>query len=67
MRPRQQHAAKPRTKSDARNDLTLLLGYTSEKALHTFLTVESLVRTTGLPEQEVRVKLNEARERRPYP
>lgn len=53
------------TKQAARANLADLLLRTSTKALHGFLTVESLCRTTGLPEAEVRVKLNEAREARP--
>ena len=53
------------TKQAARANLADLLLRTSTKALHGFLTVESLCRTTGLPEQEVRVKLQEAREARP--
>lgn len=53
------------TKAKARQYLAHLLTNASEKALHTFLTVESLCRTTGLPEAEVRVKLQEAREARP--
>ena len=52
------------TKAAARANLALLLANASDKALHGFLTVESLCRTTGLPEQEVRVKLTEAREKR---
>ena len=53
------------TKAMARQQLAALLIQTSPKALHGFLTVESLCRTTGLPEAEVRVKLQEAREARP--
>lgn len=53
------------TKAKARQYLVHLLTNASEKALHGFLTVESLCRTTGLPEAEVRVKLQEAREARP--
>ncbi|CAB4120806.1 hypothetical protein UFOVP5_43 [uncultured Caudovirales phage] len=53
------------TKKVARQQLAALLVGTSTKALHGYLTVESLCRTTGLPEAEVRVKLQEAREARP--
>lgn len=53
------------TKKVARQQLAALLIGTSEQALHGYLTVESLMRTTGLPEAEVRVKLQEAREARP--
>ena len=53
------------TKKVARQQLAALLIGTSEKALHGYLTVEQLCRTTGLPEAEVRVKLAEAREARP--
>jgi hypothetical protein len=49
----------------ARQQLATLLVTSTEKALHGYLTVESLCRTTGLPEAEVRVKLEEAREARP--
>jgi len=68
MRPqRHQHAPKAPTKADARDALLRLLAMATPKSLHTFLTVESLTRTTGLPEQEVRVKLDAARLERPYP
>lgn len=53
------------TKAMARANLAHLLANASDKALHGFLTVESLMRTTGLPEAEVRVKLEQAREARP--
>lgn len=49
------------TKAKARENLAHLLSSATDKSLFGFLTVDSLVRTTGLPEQEVRVKLNEAR------
>ncbi|NBQ15391.1 MAG: hypothetical protein EBU31_12500 [Proteobacteria bacterium] len=66
MKPRARHIPeryKP-TKAAARANLAHLLANASDKALHGFLTVESLARTTGLPEAEVRVKLAEAREKR---
>lgn len=64
MRPRQVPERFKLTKAAARANLAHLLANASDKALHGFLTVESLCRTTGLPEAEVRVKLAEAREKR---
>lgn len=65
MKPRHIPERFKLTKQAARANLAHLLTNASEKALHGFLTVESLCRTTGLPEAEVRVKLAEAREARP--
>ncbi len=63
-RPRQIPERFKLTKAAARANLAHLLANASDKALHGFLTVESLCRTTGLPEPEVRVKLAEARTNR---
>lgn len=64
MKPRRAPERFKLTKAAARANLAHLLASTTDEALHKFLTVESLVRTTGLPEAEVRVKLAEAREKR---
>lgn len=66
MKPQRQQPERFKlTKAMARQQLATLLVTSTEKALHGYLTVESLCRTTGLPEAEVRVKLEEAREARP--
>lgn len=65
MNPRRIPEPYKLTKKVARQQLAALLATTTTKALHGYLTVPSLCRTTGLPEAEVRVKLEQAREARP--